>query len=202
MINLKEHLTLEGFLIILSKYAAINIGTSSKVSQYYPNILASERPEFTLPSTLESEWVSGFIAGDGGFSIIIRPKKSNNIISTDIEKSNYEDEYKIEFRMHVTQHKQDERLLLKLVDYFGCGKVYYRTNVNTPRCDFIIQNLTHIIDKVLPHFDQYSLNNLKQLDYLDFRQAVLIINSGKLLTKENFNKIKYLKENMNNSRPW
>ena len=55
--------------------------------------------------------------------------------------------------MHVTQHKQDEKLINKLVDYFVCGKVYYRTNLNTPRCDFIIQNLIPIIEKVLPHFD-------------------------------------------------
>jgi hypothetical protein len=63
MINLKEHLTLEGFLIILSKYAAINSGVSSKISKHFPNIIVSERPEFTLPDTLVPQWVSGFIAG-------------------------------------------------------------------------------------------------------------------------------------------
>lgn len=202
MISLKEHLTLEGFLNILSKYAAINTGVSSKISKHYPNIIASERPEFTLPDVLEPQWVSGFISGDGGFSIIIRPKKSSNTISTNIEKPNIEDGYRIEFRMHVTQHRKDERLMNKLVDYFGCGKVYLRNNIATPRCDFVVQNITDIYTKVLPHFDQYPLNNLKQLDFLDFREAILIMNSEGYLTKTGFDKIKSLKENMNNSRSW
>ena len=90
----------------------------------------------------------------------------------------------------------------KLVDYFGCGKVYFRNNLTTPRCDFIIQNLTDLYDKVLPHFDKYPLNNLKQLDYLNFREAILIIKSEKKLTKASFDRIKSLKENMNNSRSW
>ena len=202
MTNLKEHLTLEGFLIILSKYAAMNFGVSPKITKHYPNIIASERPEFSLPDILEPQWVSGFIAGDGGFSIIIRPKKSNNVIPTNIEKPNFEDGYRIEFRMHVTQHKQDEKLINKLVNYFGCGKVYFRNNITTPRCDFIIQNLSDIYDKVLPHFDKYPLNNLKQLDYLDFKEAILIMKSEGYLTKTGFNEIKLLKENMNNSRSW
>lgn len=202
MISLKEHLTLEGFLIILSKYAAINTGISSKVSKFYPNIIASEKYEFTLPDKLESQWVSGFISGDGGFSIIIRPKKSNSTISTNIEKPDLEEGYKIEFRMHVTQHRKDEKLMNILIDYFGCGKVYLRNNNATPRCDFIIQNLTDIYNKVLPHFDEYPLNNFKQLDYLDFKEAILILNSKGYLTKTDLNKIRTLKENMNDSRPW
>lgn len=202
MVYLKEHLTLEGFLIVLSKYAAINTGISSKVSKLYPNIIASEKPEFTLPDKLEPQWVSGFISGDGGFSIIIRPKKSNSTISTNTEKPDFEDGYRIEFRMHVTQHRKDEELMKKLIVYFGCGKVYLRNNITTPRCDFIIQNFTDIYNKVLPHFNQYPLNNFKQLDYQDFREAILIINSKEYLTKTDLNKIRLLKENMNDSRPW
>jgi hypothetical protein len=31
----------------------------------------------------------------------------------------------------------------------------------------------NLYNNVLPHFDKYLLNNLKQLDYLDFREAIL-----------------------------
>ena len=67
MINLKEHLTLEGFLIILSKYAAINTGVSSKISKHYPNIIVSERPEFTLPDTLVPHGYLGLLLVMAGF---------------------------------------------------------------------------------------------------------------------------------------
>jgi hypothetical protein len=104
--------------------------------------------------------------------------------------------------MYATQHIKDEKLMNKLIDFFGCGGVYIRNNISTSRCDFVIQNLTDIYNKVLPHFDQYPLNNFKQLDYLDFREAILIINSDGYLTKTGFDKIKSLKEGMNNSRSW
>lgn len=88
-------------------------------------------------------------------------------------------------------------------NYYRKNGYYTRkplTQIN--RCDFVVQNITDIYTKVLPHFDQYPLNNLKQLDFLDFREAILIMNSEGYLTKTGFDKIKSLKENMNNSRSW
>ncbi len=78
MIN-KEHLNESGFLKILSYYASINRGASSKVLSFFPNIIPQPKPFFDLPKSLDPHWVSGFVAGDGGFSI--NTKKSIDYIS-------------------------------------------------------------------------------------------------------------------------
>lgn len=182
MINDKKHLSFEGFSTILCYYAAINNGVSSKVAQYYPNIEAVSRPVFKLPEILNPYWVSGFTAGDGGFSINIRSNKKIGLI------------------FHIAQHSKDIDLMNSLIKFFGTGKVYLRSNLSTPRCDFVIQNLTDITTKVINHFDNYPLNNIKTLDYNDFKQAVLLIKSGKHLSVEGFNQILMLKNAMNASR--
>lgn len=178
----KKHLNFEGFSTILRYYAAINNGVSPKVAQYYPNIEAVLKPVIELPKTLDPNWVSGFVAGDGGFSINIRPNKQ------------------IKLRLHITQHSKDIDLMNLFINFFGAGKVYLRSNLSTPRCDFIIQNNKDIITKVINHFDNYPLNNIKTLDYNDFKQVVFLIKSNKHLSIEGYNQILTLKNGMNSTR--
>lgn len=177
----KEHLTFEGFSTILTYYAAINNGVSPKVTKYYPNIKVADRPNIKLPITLNPNWVSGFVAGDGGFSISIRKNQ-------------------VEFRFHVAQHSRDFDLLKLFISFFNSGNVYLRSNVSTPRCDFILQNSEKILNNVIPHFDKYPLENVKQLDYVDFKQALLIVKSKEYLESEDLEKIKELKIGMNTGR--
>ena len=62
----KEHLTPTGFNTILTYYASINKGMTSKVSSQFPNIVGVEKVENNaLNSTIELNpfWVTGFTAG-------------------------------------------------------------------------------------------------------------------------------------------
>ena len=85
----KQHLTDFGFKTVLSYYASINKGMSSKVLLEFPNIVRFERVKVNLPDILAPDWVSGFVAGDGGFSIGIRKNTGQ-----------------IYFRFHITQHSR------------------------------------------------------------------------------------------------
>lgn len=185
----KEHLTDEGFSRVLSYYASINTGVSKKVQKYYSNITPAEIKEVSLPKTLNPQWVSGFVAGDGGFSIYIRPAKDYVLLE------------KVSCRFHVAQHIRDLELLKLFIVYFGCGSVGVRSNkAATPRCDFYVQDLSLIIEKILPHFDTYPLLNLKQEDYLCFKECISIIKSKNHLTQEGLNQIKNLNLEMNSNR--
>jgi len=62
MMSRKEHLQLNGFRTILSNYASINLGVSTKVALFYPNIIPVPRPLIILPAVLNAWWVSGFTA--------------------------------------------------------------------------------------------------------------------------------------------
>lgn len=188
MIFNKEHLNKSGFLKILTYYASINRGISNKVKNFYPNLLPYKRPKINLPEYLNSYWVSGFIAGDGGFSIYIKPAKDYLLGE------------KVYIKFHIAQHSKDLELMKLFIKFFNCGNVYIRSNKITPRCDFIVQDINSISKNIISHFDFYPLENLKQEDYFCFKKAIFLILFKKHLTKEGLNQIKNLNLEMNLNR--
>lgn len=188
IISKKDHLTKEGFLNVLSYYASINKGVSSKVLKYYPDISPANKPIVYLPDNLNPQWVSGFTAGDGGFSIYVRPAKDYTLGE------------KVYCRFHIAQHSKDIELMHLFIRFFNCGQVVFRSSTSTPRCDFIVQDTSFLLENIISHFDIYPLLNLKQEDFLCFKEALLLIKEKKHLTKEGLDKIKSLNLEMNSNR--
>lgn len=190
MILNKDHLTESGFSTILTIYASINRGVSSskKVLKHYPDIIPIDKPVINLPDSLNPQWVSGFVAGDGGFSIYIRSAK-DYILGE-----------KVYCRFHIAQHSKDLKLMELFIKFFNCGVVHLRSSTATLRCDFIVQDVSSLLDKIMPHFDQYPLLNLKQKDYICFKECMLMIKSKKHLTREGLDKIKAFNLEMNSNR--
>jgi len=178
LISKKEHLNYTGFTTVLSYYASINRGLSSTISSLYPNIIGVDRIKPNLPDCLNPNWVSGFTAGDGGFSIGIRTNTNQ-----------------IYFRFHVTQHSRDILLMELFIKFFGFGKVNVRSNQS--RCDYYVQDFLNIYETIIPHFENYPLNNAKELDFLDFKKAC---NLYKAENKKNTETIKEIISKMNSKR--
>lgn len=181
----KDHLTEQGFFKILSYYASINRGISKKVLEHYPDILPVYRPVINLPKNLNPNWVSGFVAGDGGFSIYVRPA-IDHVLSE-----------KVYCRFHVAQHSKDQELIKLFIKFFDCGTVNVRY---IPRCDYIVQDINCLYKLIIPHFDTYPLLTIKHKDYLCFKECIKLIALKQHLTIEGLNKIKSLNLEMNNNR--
>lgn len=184
----KEHLTKEGFLEILSNYASINRGVSKKVKKYFPDIIPRNRANISLPDNLNPQWVSGFVAGDGGFSIYIRQAKGYTLTEN------------VFCIFHIAQHVKDLELMKLFIKFFDCGSVNVRSNTATPRCDYYVQDTTLLFEKILLHFNAYPLLNLKQEDYICFKECMTIIKLKQHLTQIGLNKIKSLNLEMNSNR--
>lgn len=177
---IKQHLTYSGFSTILTYYASINRGMSPKVSASFPYIKSVKKEKVVLPDNLNPNWVSGFIAGDGGFSIGIRPKTGQ-----------------IYFRFYITQHSRDISLMKLFVKFFGCGKVNMRSKTN--RCDYYVQDFLLIYNFIIPHFDYYPLFNIKSLDFLSFKKAADLYRTE---SSKNIELIKKIISNMNSKRKY
>ena len=108
LILTKDHLTELGFSTILSRYPPGNWGISKKVLSFYPDIKPFGRPVITLPLNLNPQWVSGFVAGDGGFSIYVKPAK-DYLLSE-----------KVYCRFAITQHIKDLELIKLFSKFFNC----------------------------------------------------------------------------------
>ena len=57
-----------------------------------------------------------------------------------------------------------------------------------------------MVEKIIPHFDVYPVESLKQKDYICFRECMLLVKSSKHLTSDGLNRIKVLSSEMNTQR--
>ena len=81
--------------------------------------------------------------------------------------------------------------------YFGCGRINI-DNRKTKTKKFVVTSQTDLINIILPHFNKFSLQTSKQLNYLDFSKAVELVNSK--TTSSIIEQVKLLKNNMNKAR--
>lgn len=185
---LKEHLNKKGFLSILKIYASINRGVSKQVSHLYPNIIPYGKIKTLLPNKLDPYWVSGFIAGEGSFSIGIRKNRtsSKNLI--------------FYFNFSITQHSKDFELMKLFISFFDCGNIKVRSSNKISRCDYYVQDLNSIVNKIIPHFEKYSLENIKKSDYSDFKLVMNIIWKKEHLNTKGQTIISNIIKGMNNKR--
>jgi hypothetical protein len=132
----KKHLTPLGFKHLLSYYAAINRGMSTTIKSSFPDIIPVSRNDqgnYVLTENLNPNWISGFFAGEGSFTVGIRKDNKN-----------------LYYNLNLAQHIRDLNLIFLIQKFFGCGSVYFRPNLN--RCDFVVQSLSDIVNNLIPHF--------------------------------------------------
>ena len=65
----------------------------------------------------DPQWLVGFTEGEGCFSILVINKTKGSTL--DYTRKN------IVLEFQLTQHSRDILLIKSLVDYLGCGNVYY-----------------------------------------------------------------------------
>lgn len=68
---------------------------------------------------------------------------------------------------------------------------------NQSRCDYYVQDFFNIYETIIPHFENYPLNNSKELDFNDFKEAA---NLYKENGKNNIEAIKEIIFKMNSKR--
>jgi hypothetical protein len=147
-----EHLTYEGLQKIINIRATLNKGLNLVLKEAFPNTLGVLRP--SLPEsalTLHPQWVSGFVSGDGSFTVSIRESKVN-------KAGNH-----VVIIFIITQHNRDELLLKSLVKFFECGHTYFYKDYIEFRCQSFKDNY----EKILPFFTKYPILGVKSQDFTD-----------------------------------
>jgi hypothetical protein len=99
----------------------------------------------------------------------------------------------------ISQHVRDEALLIKFIDYLGCGRIE-RASTRPDIVNFSVSKFSDIKEKVIPFFQSSPLQGIKHMDYLDFVEVAKIVEVKGHLTPEGINKINSLKSGMNSSR--
>lgn len=115
------------------------------------------------------------------------------------KSSTYKSGIQIQLSFKITQHSRDAQLMKNLEQYFDCGK-YRLYPCKKETGDFGVENLFDINQKIIPFFDKYPILGVKALDFSDFKQAAIIMETKGHLTKEGLDQIVKIKAGINTGR--
>ena len=136
-----------------------------------------------LPQLNEPWFISGFTDAEGCFFIFIRKTPKNKL------------GWQFEANFTINLHTRDIELLKLIQAYFGgVGRIGKERN----NCRyFTIGSLDQILTKVIPHFDKYPLKTQKYVDYLLFKEVVMMMQRKEHLTIEGLQKIINIRASIN-----
>ena len=131
---------------------------------------------------LEAQWVVGFVDGEGCFFVGVNrhPEMTSG--------------FQVLPEFTVVQHRRDVQLLHALKDFFGCGVV--RTN-HGDRMAYRVRGLDHLSETIVPFFEKHSLQSKKAIDFLKFRDVILLMKQGAHLKPEGIERIRSIASSMN-----
>lgn len=134
---------------------------------------------------LNPSFVTGLTDAEGCFLISV--KKDN--------KAKFKVYFSLKYKISMLNNEVE---LLNMVKcFFGCGNI--RCNKNGT-VDFEINDFSSIKTVLIPHFLKYPLRGTKYLDFLSFKEASYLFESGEHLKEEGINKLYLLKKGMNTKR--
>ena len=135
---------------------------------------------------LDSHWVVGFVDGEGCFHVGINAH-------ADMTAG-----YQVLPEFTVVQHERDAQVLHGLKAFFGCGVV--RVN-HGDRLAYRVRSLEHLRERIVPFFLSHPLKTKKNVDFLKFRDVLLLMERGEHLTPQGIEKIRRITAVMNRGQP-
>nr|BBO58634.1 hypothetical protein [Ulva australis] len=131
---------------------------------------------------LESQWIVGFVDGEGCFFIGLN---KNPEMPLGIQ---------VLPEFCVVQHKRDEQILYALKNFWQFGVV--RKNHGDRLC-YRVRGVEHLNKTIIPFFEKHSLKTKKKIDFLKFRKILQLIENKEHLTVEGLLKIDGFRLEMN-----
>lgn len=134
---------------------------------------------------LESQWIVGFVDGEGCFFIGLN---KNPEMTLGIQ---------VLPEFSVVQHERDEQILYALKSFWQFGVV--RKNHGDRLC-YRVRGIEHLNKTIIPFFEKHSLKTKKKVDFLKFRKVLQLIERKQHLTVEGLLKIDSLRLEMNTGK--
>jgi hypothetical protein len=131
---------------------------------------------------LDAQWIVGFVDGEGCFHVGINAHAEMSAGAQVLPE------------FTVVQHERDVQVLHALKAHFGCGVV--RKN-HGDRMAYRVRGHEHLSKNIVPFFEKHLLKTRKRVDFIKFREIVILMSRGVHLTSEGVDKIRAIAEQMN-----
>ena len=131
---------------------------------------------------LEAQWIVGFVDGEGCFHVSVNAHPETSV------------GYQVLPEFTVVQHERDIQILHALKAHFGCGVV--RKN-HGDRMAYRVRSKEHLLQKIVPFFMAHPLKTKKHVNFLKFRDVLLLMEKDAHLDPDGVNEIRAIASQMN-----
>lgn len=129
-------------------------------------------------------YFAGFVDGEGSFNVSVKKVPDRKI------------GWKLAASFNVSQ--RDKTVLILMEKYLGCGTLRQRMDGVTY---YEVTSLGALKERILPFFHKYQLvSATKKKNFSIFESIIGIMVTGGGITSNGFNKIMYLRENLNKGK--
>ena len=137
---------------------------------------------------LPSDYICGFVDGEGCFTIIISKHKTKKL--------------GLDARLHfeIELRADDEELLKSIQETLKCGRIYYINYDKygwAPHVELKVSSIKDIREKIIPFFKKHRLYGKKKHSFESFCQAADLFYAKEHLTLDGIEKLKSIRKNMN-----
>jgi len=130
-------------------------------------------------------WISGFVDGEGCFTIsIIRNKYGWQVFPEFV----------------VSQGEKSRAALNKIEKFFKCGYINLNTrrdNHHEQMLKYCVRSIHDLNDKIVPFFEKNKLKTYKQKDFQVFCKVIKMMILGKHKSEKGLEKVRSLLQTMN-----
>ena len=142
---------------------------------------------------LNADWVQAFIDGEGSFQFTISETTNRGKPYTALAPT-----------LEIAQSNHDVKVLAAFKDYFGCGYLKPKYDINdlnaVKNSRIVNRYIVNQSSNIIEFFDKYPLYTRKYLDYLDWKKLIELKSKGTHNTPEGLHVMKEIKSNMNKGR--
>lgn len=136
-----------------------------------------------MNSKLNPYYISGFVDGEGCFSITFNKHKNGRV--------------EVRLLFEIELREDDYEILDKIKATLGCGSIYYLTYERykkwRPHYKYKVSNMEDITEKVIPFFKKYPLRAKKKYSFEVFCKVAKLMLAKKHLTQRGIEEIRKLR---------
>ena len=131
------------------------------------------------------EYISGYVDGEGCFSISFS-KREKFLVGWETKPS-----------FSVSQNENRAQILFLMQKQFKCG--FIRRDYSDKTLKYEVRSLDDLIEKIIPHFENFPLLSDKQKDFNYFKKVCFLMQRNLHKEKTGLKKILQLAFEMNSS---
>lgn len=151
---------------------------------------------------IEIGWVTGFVDGEGCFSIGF--VNQNDRQEPSRIRRGYTTGYQVNHKFAVTQGEKSLESLKRLRKFFGVGNIYINRRFDNHKehlYNYSVQNREDLKRVIIPFFQTYPLRTAKNEDFKKFVEVMEMVKRGEHINPSGLIKIANIVKTMNRQKP-